>query len=712
LSSLLAGDSKPSSALGGAAPPGLYPLLLFLSRLRPGDEDDQRVADAPASPSEEGSGLASFVPLVLKCAAQPTMAIRHMAAKVIAAIVGDADAAFVLSSLCAELPRGFRSAEQQPTQGLSHNYVHGVLAQIRHLTTKYLAVGAADGKATRISKDAQAEFLEVVAAKLLPATMWLWAGRSAEAVNPAIRAEVVATLDVVVSFYAADSSVPLLKTDVTKAALVQAVQQIQAEVERQLQQRCDSDRAAALVVSTRPGVYVLDRALVSIWFSLWAMPVSGTQLSALVQKLLVADVLQIRKKAVKQFANALVVADLTAQSVAELQTILIGQFLVESHPKVRARQLQLLVRCQLQQPIAKTQQQRSQLQIQLAQTLKISADTQVLAPALELLALMACHEQSAASSEKAGDSLYPTLCHEIELRSDENQPLVLRRAAASALHHSGLLRLETEEALAGWLSALRLLQDDDVRVRAGARHAVQEALATAESLSDASVLPLAVEFIAAAFARTGHGAASLSKVLVELIDAPRVLDAYAGAAGAKAQDWDDLYRRIFESESNNYFAERDVLAQNIVYSLLARSVEDGESMRLLRQRVLTAVSSTLTTLNQEARRSSAEGGQWLGGITYYSDVFAPLFGLLSAGVAVLTSTACPLAEELQPLASQVRALAQEARSIHGGDDATHPLVLRAFELLARKDQANAEPVRELLYLTPYWTSLADGRHFA
>ncbi|POM67184.1 THADA protein [Phytophthora palmivora] len=678
LSKLLANDKKPS-ALGGAAPPGLYPLLLFLSRLRPGDEDDQRVADAPASPCDDGNGLASFVPLVMKCASQPTMAIRHMAAKVVASIVSDADAATVLSMLCAKLPQGVQNQKDQPVQskGLSHNYVHGVLAQIRHLTTKFLAIGGNRKKSIPISKNAQAELFEVVVTKFLPSTMWLWVTPSSESINAAIRAELVATVDVVTKFYAADDShaLSLLKSDSSKEEFSQTVQKIQAEVKRQLLQRCDSDRSNAVLLSTRPGI--------------------GEQLHVLVKRMLVSNVLQIRKKAIKKFANKLVVANLSSDSVAELQTILIGQFLAETLPKVRARQLQLLV----------------------------------LAPALELLALVAYHHQLTSPPSEMY-TLYQTLGKEIELRSDENQPLILRQAAASTLHHSGLLYLHTKHdslnaslALTAWTSALRLLQDDDVRVRAVARHAVQEALAktvdstvasSGGSLSDATVLPLAVEYITSSFTRMKNGADSLSKVLFELIDAPSVLTAYSGVAGVKAQDWDNLYRRIFESESSNYFAERDVLAQNIVHSLLARSIEDSESLRLLRKRVLTAVSSSLTTLNQEARRSDAEGGQWLGGITYYTDVFAPLFGLFAAGVAIMTSTSCPLTTELQSVASQVRELAQEACEIHSNDDATHPLLFRALELLAGNDQGTSkqphtEPVQELLYLTPHWKALSDSR---
>ncbi|KAI9918075.1 hypothetical protein PsorP6_012340 [Peronosclerospora sorghi] len=70
-----------------------------------------------------------------------------------------------------------------------------------------------------------------------------------------------------------------------------------------------------------------------------------------------------------------------------------------------------------------------------------------------------------------------------------------------------------------------------------------------------------------------YGAATLSKKLIQHIDVSSVLTAYAAATDAKTQDRGnlDLSRYIFEPESSNYLAERDVLAQNTVYSLFARS---------------------------------------------------------------------------------------------------------------------------------------------
>uniref|UniRef100_M4BBZ5 Uncharacterized protein n=2 Tax=Hyaloperonospora arabidopsidis (strain Emoy2) TaxID=559515 RepID=M4BBZ5_HYAAE len=729
LTRLLEIDSESSGTKAEAEPTGLYSLLLFLSRLHPNDDDDQRVANARVSPCDDESGLASFVQLVIKCASQSTMAIRHMAAKVLASIVRDADAAPVLSILCTKLPQGVVSARDRLTvsNAIPHNFVHGVLAQIRHLTRKYLVARDVRKKLALVASDTQSEIFEVVVTKLLPSTMWLWTGQDAGSLNAVIRAELVAIVDIIVQFYAQDASSALstLRSDSTKKAFVLLVEQIQVEVERQLQQRCDSDWATAVRLSNEPGMYVLDRTLVSIWFSIQAMSANGRLQDLMIMKMLVSHVLEIRKNATKQLVNNLVITTLDTESVAELQTILIGQFLVESHPKLRARQLQLLVSCQLHQAIAITQSQRLELQIYLTRLLGVSADIQVIAPTLEMLALMA-HQQPCKSDAEI--ALYQTLCEEIELRSDEAQPLMIRQAAASTLHHSGLLLLQNKQvgstvcadlALAGWTGALRLLQDDDMHVRAIARHAIENVLRTVDtadsslSSSDATVLPLAVEYVVSSFARTGPGAMALSTMLIQLIDAPIVLTAYVGAAGAKAVDWDNLYRRIFESESSNYFAERDGLAQHMAYYLLTRPTGDKESIRLLCEQVLALLIKALPILNQEGRCTKEEANRWLGGITYYSDVFAPLFGLLAAGVAVVTSMSYLLTDDLQSLAFQVRELAQEACDIYIDDDVIHPLVMRALKLLACGDRATPqpdgiEPVRELLFLTPHWMALTDS----
>lgn len=722
LTRLLANDSKLSNALDGIAPPGLYPLLLFLSRLRPGDADNQRVAGASHLSCDGDSELASFVPLVLQCASQPTMAIRHMAAKVVASIVSERNAASVLSTLCSELPQGVCSIRKQ-FAFKSNNYVHGVLTQIRHLVSKYL--GFKGAQSTIYFKNAQAEVFKTAVSKLLSSTMWLWVGSAADQINPFIRAELIATMDMIMRFYGGDVSgaLKLLASEAMKEVFIQTTEIVQAEVERQLLQRCDMSWDAAVLLSTRPGIYVLDRAMVKMWFSLWT-DFASNQSWTVLKKMITSNVLQIRKKATKQVANKLILANVTTDAVAELKTLLNNQLLTETHPIVRAHQLQFLARFELQQKVVDAPAQRAQLQTQLVRTLSTSADPHVLAPALKLLAFFTSHLLSSRVVTEH-EALFRSLCQEIELRSDENQPLILRQAAASALHHSRFLLLIKKQdtindvALAGWMSAIRLLQDDSVHVRANARQAVLDALAedikdpktanfySRASLSDATVLPLAVEFIAASF-DTEDGIQSLSKVLIQLIDAPSVLTAYFGAAGAKAQDWDNLYRQIFETESSNFFAERDTLVQNLVHALFVRTFHDNASMRRLRYQILTDVVRALTILNQEAHT----GNEWLGGITYHSDVFGPLFGLLTAAVAITTSSLCPISVKLQSLAGRVCELAHEAYTMFSKDEATHPLVIRALELLAcsatSSTHTSNDPVRELLYLTPYWAALTES----
>ncbi|KAI9895196.1 hypothetical protein PsorP6_019150 [Peronosclerospora sorghi] len=72
-----------------------------------------------------------------------------------------------------------------------------------------------------------------------------------------------------------------------------------------------------------------------------------------------------------------------------------------------------------------------------------------------------------------------------------------------------------------------------------------------------------------------YGAATLSKNLVQHIDVSIVLIAYAAATDSKIQDRGnlDLSSCIFEPESSNYFAERDVLKTWSTPCLLVQSVD-------------------------------------------------------------------------------------------------------------------------------------------
>ncbi|KAI9914160.1 hypothetical protein PsorP6_006311 [Peronosclerospora sorghi] len=470
LTRLIENDISPSRTCEEAASPGLFPLLLFLSRVRPSIEDDAANARA---------GLASFVPLVMKCASHPTMAIRHMAAKVLASIISDAEAANVLSVLCSNLPQGVRRArnDSTPTKGLSHNAVHGILVQIRSLVTKFLAVK--NGRNTTM-ENAQSKFLELIVTKLLPSTMWLWVGAHSGLVNAVVRAEIVATLDIVVHYYTVDPT-----------------------------------HALSLLKS----VSVKDAT------GLWSLRDRSQPLNTLL-KMLASKVLQIRKKAIKQLSSRKVIETMSSNAVAELQAAVIDQFLVETHSKVRGRQLQTLIRCQLSEAVEETHTLRLQLHIPLTRIFSVSADAHVLAPGLELFALMVSNQPFDQETEIA---LYETLCHEIEMRCDESQPGLLRlHIKKDGNKRCGIL------ALAGCMSALRLLQDDNVRVRAEVRQVIHKVLDAVDSVSmkghvsDATLLPYVVEYITASFAHSDYGAATLSKMLIQHIDVSSVLTAYWG----------------------------------------------------------------------------------------------------------------------------------------------------------------------------------------
>jgi hypothetical protein len=325
---------------------------------------------------------------------------------------------------------------------------------------------------------------------------------------------------------------------------------------------------------------------------------------------------------------------------------------------------------------------------------------------------------------------------EIVARSSEFQTLVLRQAAANAIRHSGFLVLDAEGwmgevALGCWISAIKLLQDDDSNTRALIRDAVQIALAASSksnyslprSASDTLVLPHAVAYVVEHFASTTYGASTLSEMFLASVDAPSILQDYS--SGARGQDWGDLCDRIFEAESSNYFAEPDLVAQLFIYHLFAvdgarnarpRSGSSGlfgfgsasspstGAVTGLRKRVLEKLVDVLTQLNREDTQE-----QWIGGITYYASVFSTLFSLLAAGVAIAsTSTNHPPTKKLL---SQIAGL---AKTSHTKFKTVHPLIRSAFEMLGNNslDHVDKDAVANLLYLTPYWKPLQTATNWS
>ncbi|GAB9475034.1 Cell cycle-associated protein, partial [Globisporangium polare] len=434
-------SSFESGAASTTPPPGLYPILMFMSRLKPGDED-----------AGSQKPLSDFIPLVIKCASQPTMAIRQMAAKVLATIVSDEDAVELLNTLTSQLPNGVRTPSSAPvvtkkSPPMTSNSVHGVLTQIHYLVSKYLDV---ENAATVESDERRAEvvrqILHQLASTLLPTKMWLWTNEKPLACG-SIRAVFLEIVDTFVKFCCAKGA-PVLTDDVEHV-----LGQIQHQSAKDLQDRCASTAPSSndkqQLAGAAPGEYVADRALVSIFFGVWKFRKIQWLLRTenapggvlpLVDHMLQSPVLEIRKKATKQLANVLqgdahFTLKLSDKAYESLRVVLAQQLLVETHPKVKSRQLQLLVHCQSELDSALPKEIGESTQKQLLEILEQSADADVLGPSLELLALIVRHDKYAS------DAICQTLKQEIVTRSSEQQTLVLRQAAARALRHSGFLTL-------------------------------------------------------------------------------------------------------------------------------------------------------------------------------------------------------------------------------------------------------------------------------
>jgi hypothetical protein len=700
----------------GTTPPGLFPILMLLSRLKPGEDDD-------AHALVEGVHLSDMVPSVMQCAAQPTMAIRQMAAKVLAAIVRDADALSILQKLCAELPNGVfdpasASAQSTSTTPKTNNYVHGVLSQIHQLARRYL-----DGSADASVCDTQRLFAELVVAKVVGQKLWL----INTATSPAIRAELLQIVDVAVKFCESRSGRELA-ADVScafGADLRPAIAEIEALCARELTERCAVPSSSSPYYRQHhdPGMYVVDRTLVSIFFGLWRLEstCNGAEQKArfdLALRMLTSPVLQVRKRSIKQLSNLLTRFEsankervvVPVELVNELQSVLATQLLVEVHPKIKVRILHLMVHYEEKQPSRLSDGLARKLMTKIVFILENVADADVVAPALELLALL--------SSQYRDDVASMTLLRDqIVLRADEKQPLVLRRAAAKALQHCDVLsltgvRLDTlscvQVAVDCWLSAITLLQDDDANTRRLANAASVKGLTSQSSvpehsrLSDTLALPLAIEHVVVAFGSTEYGSSRLLKMLEALIDAPTELQRYLSGAASKDLGAADLSSRIFEAESDNYFAESDLVAQNLAFQMLHKHRRQLFNASDACDTVVTAALSALSLLEQ-ASNTGSSGNDWLGGASFYPGVFPALQNVAMAAAAAAFSVA---SEDggVPDWAAKLRLLAQKILANSSNGYPLHPLAQQALQVLAAGgDDEHGMP--ELLYLTPFWNTL-------
>lgn len=713
---------KPTENARGTTPPGLFPILMLLSRLKPGEDDD-------AHALVEGVRLSDMVPSVMKCAAQPTMAIRQMAAKVLATIVRDADATSVLASLCAELPSGVvgtAAAERVAEQSASatpktNNYVHGVLAQINQLARRYLGSNA-DASNDTISA-VQRSFAESIIS-MVRQKMWLINATT----SPVIRAEFLQVVGVCIQFSESRAGRELAVDASSRfgGKLQSAVAEIEALCVRELGERCAAPSASSPYYRQyhAPGMYVVDRTLVSIFFGLWrlASTCSGTEQKNrfdLALRMLASPVLQVRKRSIKQLSNLLTRFEsankervvVPVELVSELQKVLATQLLVEVHPKIKTRILHLVVHFEEKQAARLADDLARKLLAKIVNILESVADADVVAPALVLLALLSSQFPDDGAS-------FALLRDQIVLRADEKQPLALRRAAAKALQHCDMLSLRADAfntserarvAVDCWLSVIQLLQDDDVSTRRLANAAAIKGLAAQSSshqpskLSDTLVLPLVIEHVVVAFGRTEYGFSRLLKMLEALIDAPTELQRYLSGATSKDLGAADLSSRIFEAESDNYFAESDLVAQNLVFQMLYKRDRQLFNSSNSREVMVTAALSALSLLEQ-ATSMGASSNDWLGGASFYPGVFPALQNVVMAAAAAAFSVDSEdggvpeWVAKLRQLAEQVLANASNGYPLH-------PLTQQALQVLATVGGDGKSDMTELLFLTPYWGSL-------
>ncbi|KAJ0394271.1 hypothetical protein P43SY_000572 [Pythium insidiosum] len=670
----------------GVPPPGLYPVLMFLSRLRPTDDDEDDELRARGN-----KPLADFVPLVMQCASQSVLPIRFMAAEVLGAIVRPHQAVDVLRELKNSLPQGVRASASQSSspdrRRISTNEVHGTLLQAKAVINKCLSLAAINEQQPKQMHELKM-VLAFVMQEFVPSCEWLATDRVK---CFAIRGLVLEIVEAVVKYRTTNATDDSLLSPTMMSLCTREVDRL----------------VTTASVSHAPGEYKYNRALVGIFFGLvWEQRKELNDESfARVIRLLESPVLEARKRAFKQLGRMTSTPggwDLTQETAktSAIQAVLLRRLLVEQHPTVKTRLLHLLVATQHAMPStsALDTETRATTMRAIQELLTTSADVDVLGPSLTLLA--------AFVRDGASDITTLTVLKDsVSARAAESQPLGLRHAAATAIARSNLLLASQNTsnaelvaiAVDAWMVSIKLLQDDDSSVRDVIRRAVYEALVAThsiskglhESASETAMLPAAIHFVIHHFAFSSeYGLNVVREFLLSLVDAPTVLVEYT--VGAKAQDWGDLCNRIFEAEANNFYAEPELLAHHVIAALFQS--ESPVSLEPLKTSILEKTVETLTLLNDHRARQ-----QWLGGITYYSSVFPTLFSLLCASVAVLASETRGLSE----LRAAVQTQATTAATHLG---AVHPLVVRAIQILSN-GHATTEDVAELLCLSPSWKAI-------
>ncbi|KAG9402518.1 hypothetical protein AC1031_007131 [Aphanomyces cochlioides] len=605
----------------------VYPLLLFLSRLRPGEDADGVLP------------LETFIPLVIASADDSNMFHRRMAAHALAAIVRPENISAVALSL---LP---------PLDGpkYKNNQLHGSLLQLVALVEK--------------TSDARV---------LVP---------------------------LVDRFAGAFPSILALPCDTNRGVFLQlcglALGKLESAHElslwRLMSRHCQDALTAETPAQSKPG---RDLYLQNVAAFVVQLGASMKDHSA-IRTGLESVVFELRRTTTKEFHDR-VDAFMATAEILPLVQVLTRQLLVETHPPTQTRQLLLLVRLARAESTAWTH-------IADAATARISAlavdsiDPVTTAPALELLSLI--HRgQSTDAAAQAAAAVVDVLVKQVVILSDENQPLLVRQAAAHALVHSRILATRASDARAdlavdAWIAALDLLQDDELQVRETARQAavdgIQWRFPALADPSDMIVLPHAVEFLASEFKASARLKEHVVAFVAKWTTVTPLLTESIGT-DADLTTCNLLCEKIFEAESGNFFKQTDLTVQLLTWHCVSTGVVAIPS-------VVEELDAALQVWHQAGDRQA-----WVGGTTFFPDVFPLLHNLVVVATAVLAQRQTRH-DGIYTLATAL--LQSQARNMH-------PLLHTALSTLAKAAHMPQTVSREvdlsaMVYLAPFWKARDD-----
>ncbi|KAF0755100.1 hypothetical protein AaE_005084 [Aphanomyces astaci] len=396
---------------------------------------------------------------------------------------------------------------------------------------------------------------------------------------------------------------------------------------------------------------------------------------------LTSPVFELRRSTTREFADHLHMLPWQHATFAGIVGAVTAQLVNESHPPTRTKQLVLLSQ------LLETNSDHVRVMVAVSgavdRILALAVDSMdplATGPAVELLGRVTLVQPH----------VLPSFVERVVELSDENKPLGVRLAAAKSLRgcSGSVLRPHDhmDVTVAAWIATLDLLQDDDVGVRDVIRVAAVESInhQGLTQSSDMLVLPRAIDFLAS------HPTLAASTVLRDHVQG--TLEAWTTVVPWLDECLQDsshllLCEKIFEAESGNYFKQPALTVQLYTWYFVRTGVVPAPP---------SILPQAMAALQQWLKSATVHA--WIGGTTFFPDVFPRLHNLLVVAVAVVLviGQAHP---ELHGVASALLA--------HQGN--MHPLVHTA--LTALKDAA-ADPkaastdnaLASIMYLAPFWST--------